>query len=111
MLEMRSAIPHHPLPPPEPVYSDVREEDISLILSEVQIEAAEDLDALGELEWKDDMCDGTDVNEDTDSGDEADERSFAHSHLVILPGGVGTCFEASQMPPGRFSYLYLVTSD
>ena len=85
---MCSAIPHHPLSPSKPAYSDV------------QIRAAEDLDALGELEWMDDMCDGADVNDNTDSGDKAD--TFAHSCLVILPGGVGTCFETFKMPPSRF---------
>lgn len=95
---MRSAIPHPPVPPLESITSVTS--DTSLILTEAQIEATEDLDALGQLEWLEDMCEGVDIDEDTDSGDEVD--TFMHSQLVISSDRDGTCFEPPATPPGKF---------
>ena len=102
MLEMCSAVPRPPVSPSESTSSITSKADISLILMEAQIEAAEDLDALGQLEWLDDMCEGADINEDTDSGDEDD--ASAHSCLVISPNGVSTCFESPTTPPGALFF-------
>lgn len=69
---------------------------------EAQIEAAEDLDALRQLEWLDNMCEGADINKDTDSGDE--DNASTHSCLVISPDGVSTHFESPTTPPGALFF-------
>ncbi|KAL4066362.1 hypothetical protein V8B97DRAFT_1919445 [Scleroderma yunnanense] len=59
-----------------------RSSNISLMLLDVQIGAAEDLDTCGELEWMEDICDSG-ANEDTDMEGEEFDAHFGNSHLVI----------------------------
>lgn len=53
------------------------------MLSDAQINAAEDLDVLGELEWLEAICDCAGSDEDMDPEDEQVDVEFQTSKLVI----------------------------
>lgn len=82
MLEMRHAVPPIQAKPPDLCASP----DTSFVLSDAQINAAEDLDMLGKLEWMEEMCDRTGSDEDTDTEGEEVDGHFCASHLVITSG-------------------------
>ena len=89
MLEMRTAAPPCPCPPSN--YPDSnsfdgsKSPDVSLVLSDAVIEAAEDLDALGEVEWMEEMCDDG-VDKGIDTEDDEFDGQLGTSRLVIASG-------------------------
>lgn len=100
MLKMRHVA--SPIPA-QPIHRDTSSDclesspssNISLVLSDAQINAAEDLDVLGELEWLEAICDRAESDEDTDPEGEQVDVEFQTSKLVISAAGE----EAQIIPP------------